>query len=613
MAACEHLNLGIAASELGLAPSTLSAQLKSLERDLGTTLFYKHGSGLSPQPAARWLYRSALPLLLLEEFATRYVLADEQAPTRLLYVHVNLSFTFGRVSKAINCALEQTATSEPLTLVSPEWIFEARSPFTPLGVSELPFDEQSLLTIEVIPRPPNSAAGEIEITTDPWLLVRYRQDPAQQAIAAAKLMMPALPPPLIAQAMAHVKRHDLGEIQLLDEHPSALPQLVEQHADAAFLLPATTVASRLGMAKVACSPLDPPLSATIVGRADVSDAAALRFLDRIRTALGRPQRNILFKPSLSGRRVHYFDLVMQLGRVSEAARKASVAQPALSQQLQKLERSLNVPLFERKPFGLVPTRHGKRFARVAPLLNAKLRDISISGMSVSLESGGRLSLGVLPSVSQHSHLVNSITGAALELSDRYPGLNLIVHEAPNGTLQNWVTHGRVGLAIVEAPPHNLPRLSLDSEESLVAIADPASALLQQGPLPVRALAQLPLILPTKSFGIRQLVDQAAASHGLTLHPEHEVDSLAMLVALLHHKRACTVLPASAVNPELARGELTCCPIIDPAIILRLHIIYSGGRSLTAAEREFAEILRKRLGAGRLAHCGLTAPVEISAI
>ncbi|MDB5579666.1 MAG: hypothetical protein JWR80_4842 [Bradyrhizobium sp.] len=598
--ACEHPNLGLAAAYLDVAPSTLSSRLKSLEQDLGVSLFHKHGSGISPQPAARWLFRAALPLLLLEDFARRYVVADEEAPTRLLSLHVNLSFTFGRVSKAINCALTQTALLEPLTLVSPEWTFEARAPFVPLGMSELPFDEQSLLTIEVIPRPADPAAGEIEIMNDPWVIVRYRREQDQPEPPGGRLMMPALPPLLVAQAMAYVKQHGLGELELLDAHPSSLPQLVEKYSDASFLLPTTTVASRLGMAKIATMLLDPPLSATIVGRADVGDGAALRFLERIRNALTAPQSNTIFKPKLTGRRIRYFNLAMRLGRVSEAARQASVAQPALSQQLQKLERALDVLLFERKPFGLVPTRNGKRFARVATLLEAKLRDITIGGMSTSLSEGGRLSLGVMPSVSQHGLLINSITDAALELHDRYPAMSLAVHEAPNGTLQNWVTYGRVGLAIVETAPPHLPRHSLDAQEELVAIADPIHGLLPLGPISMVSLASLPLVLPTNLFGLRQLVDQAAGAHGLTLRPVHEIDALAMLVSVLRRQPVCTVLPVSALCREIEAGELVASPIVDPVIMRRLFIIYSGGRSLTPAEREFIDLLRQRLSHDKIA-------------
>jgi DNA-binding transcriptional LysR family regulator len=55
-----------------------------------------------------------------------------------------------------------------------------------------------------------------------------------------------------------------------------------------------------------------------------------------------------------------------------------------------------------------------------------------------------------------------------------------------------------------------------------------------------------------------------------------------------------VLPPSAVRRELAAGELTAHPIVEPTIARRLFMIYSADRSLTEAERDLVQLLRARL-------------------
>ena len=118
-----------------------------------------------------------------------------------------------------------------------------------------------------------------------------------------------------------------------------------------------------------------------------------------------------------------------------------------------------------------------------------------------------------------------------------------------------------------------------------------------GPNPKLAdLAKIPLALPTALFGLRQLLDAAARAVGVEIRPKHEIDALTMLIALVARGPIATVLPASAVRPEILSRELVVQPIIEPTIHRRLFVIYSADRSLTPAERGPANLLRSSLTA-----------------
>ena len=206
----------------------------------------------------------------------------------------------------------------------------------------------------------------------------------------------------------------------------------------------------------------------------------------------------------------------------------------------------------------------------------------------------RIAIGILPSVSQHGHLVNRVTEAVLGVQARHPTLRLVVQEAPNGTLQDWVMRGLVGVAIVETGLPHMPRLPLGSSEDLAAIAHARHKLLPPGPVTFADLVRLPLALTTSRFGLRQLVEAAAEERGLRIQPYMEVDALTMVAAVLSRAPVCTVLPPSAVRRELSEGELVAHPIIDPTIARRLFVIYSGERTLSEPERDLVNTLRGRL-------------------
>ncbi|MGW5386235.1 LysR family transcriptional regulator [Nocardia sp. NPDC003963] len=58
------------------------------------------------------------------------------------------------------------------------------------------------------------------------------------------------------------------------------------------------------------------------------------------------------------RQLRYFVEVFDRGSLSSAAKALLISQPALTRQIQQLERECGVPLFERVPAGIVPTPAG---------------------------------------------------------------------------------------------------------------------------------------------------------------------------------------------------------------------------------------------------------------
>jgi LysR family nitrogen assimilation transcriptional regulator len=600
LAVAEGENLTRAAEDLEVAPSTLSASLKALETEVGIPLFKRFGAGLYPKSSALWLFRAGLPLLLLERHVRRRVSAGPDAEPRVLNIYIDLKFTIGRVSKAVLRAIAATEIAEPLVLVHPVWIDDEPTPVDKGWPADFGGASAGALTLQMIGPDVELTADEVPLMRDNWVLAcRLASDSTTPPVDLAQrpVMAPAISQSLFNAVESHLLRTPFKQARLLSDHPGSLPRLMNDHPDACFLLPNSALASRLGLMNVATNPLEPPLTTTLIARVDDYEAIAERFLQRLRAALDEPEQTSAFTPELTSRRIRYFNLAHRLRSVSAAARTANVAQPALSEQLRKLELSLGMRLFDRRSNGVVPTRGSQWFAAAASALEKALRDIAVAALSSVSADERRLSLGVLPSVSQHGLLVNRIAEAVHTLRRDHPTTRVIVQEAPNGTLQDWVLRGRVGLAIVETGPPQLPRLPLGASEDLAVICDPRHALLPPGRVAFADLVKTPLALPTSQFGLRQLLDDAARSQRINLKPVMEIDALAMLITLMRHEPIATVLPVSAVRRELDAGELCAHPIVSPSVARRLFVIYSADRALTEPEREFVGLLRERLAGG----------------
>jgi LysR family nitrogen assimilation transcriptional regulator len=599
IAACRSGSLALAAAELDIAVSTLSTTMKTLGEDLGLTLFRRINNNLYPTAAARVLMRSAEPLLTAELFARRMMSVSPKTRLKHLTVDVGLSFTIGGISRALRRTVDRMGAERPDIFVDTVWTDEKDLPHIGALAEDWPETERSRLTISLADAGQQKSKPTTTLLTDKWVFAcrlpaGTPSPPSAVNLIAGRIVVPLLSPPLIEQADRYFSQHGITGVRFLNDHPGDLPRVIDDYPDAALFVPQSLVSPRLGLFNVATVTPHKAPTMKIVARAIEPDAVTALFIRHLKHVLRDENPPRAERPIISLRQIHYFNMVHRLRRVSAAARGANISQPALSEQLHRLEASLGGALFERHGDGVIPTAKGDRFAGMASLIETGFRRLSGGDAGATPPQSRRIAVGILPSVNQHGFLVNRITEAILEVQARHPALKFVIQEAPNGTLQDWVMRGLVGVAIVETVLPRMPRLPLGSSEGLAAIAHARHRLLPPGPVTLADLVRLKLALPTNRFGLRQLLETAAEERGLRIQPYIEIDALPMAVAMLARLPVCTVLPPSAVAPEIASGDLVAHPIVDPAISRRLFVIYSGERTLSEPERGLVNSLRRKL-------------------
>jgi LysR family transcriptional regulator, nitrogen assimilation regulatory protein len=597
--ACRSGSFALAAADLDIAVSTLSTTMKTLGENLGLTLFRRINNNLYPTAAARGLMRTAEPLLTAELFARRLVSTSPKTRLKHLTVDIGLSFTIGGISKALRRAIDSMGAERADIFVDTEWTDEKDLPHIGALAENWTGSERSRLTIALADAGQRTSKHTTTLLADKWVFAcrlpagTLRQ-PSSAELIAGRIVVPLLSPPLIEQADRYFSQHKITGVRFLNDHPGDLPRVVDEYPDAALFVPQSLISPRLGLSNVAVVMPHKPLTMNVVARAIEPNAVTTLFIRHLKQALEDKTPWRAERPVISLRQLHYFNMVHRLRRVSAAARGANISQPALSEQLHKLEASLGVTLFERRGDGVIPTAKGDRFAGMAALIESGFRRLSNGGAGATPPQSRRIAVGILPSVNQHGFLVNRITEAIVDVQTRHPGLKLVIQEAPNGTLQDWVMRGLVGVAIVETVLPHMPRLPLGSSESLALIGHPKYRLLPPGPVTLADLVRLKLALPTNRFGLRQLLETAAEGRGLKIQPHLEIDALPMAVGILERLPVGTVLPPSAVALEIASGELVAHPIIDPVISRRLFAIYSAERTLSEPERGLINSLRRNL-------------------
>src|SRR5258708_13380158 len=78
---------------------------------------------------------------------------------------------------------------------------------------------------------------------------------------------------------------------------------------------------------------------------------------------------------ISFKQLRYFEAVVRTRHFGKAAEQCAVTQPALSMQIQELEKTLGVQLLERSRNGIMLTEAGRDIAGRANRILADTRDI----------------------------------------------------------------------------------------------------------------------------------------------------------------------------------------------------------------------------------------------
>ena len=114
---------------------------------------------------------------------------------------------------------------------------------------------------------------------------------------------------------------------------------------------------------------------------------------------------------------------------------------------------------------------------------------------------------------------------------------------------------------------------------------PASAKLSmRREVPIKKLADLPLILTTRPNSLRLTVETGLGIHELQPNVRFEANSLPLITDLVMEGLGYTVLPACGVRALLAQNKITASPIGD--LFITWLVARPKARSLGVAAERF---------------------------
>ncbi len=289
------------------------------------------------------------------------------------------------------------------------------------------------------------------------------------------------------------------------------------------------------------------------------------------------------------RQLRYFVRIVECSGLSKAARELNVAQPALSQQVARLEEEVGRPLLHRSSRGVVPTESGLALYHHALFLLRQFDQTLAIARSEAATLRGMVSLG-LPATTV------SALGLALvrRIRRRYPGILLNVVEGMSGHIAWLMTQSQLDLAVLFSPdvaPDLAVEPLMEEELFLIVAADGGLVPPERTEITIAELAKVPLILPTASHGLRKRIDAGFEQQNLAPTVVAEIDSLALVMTCVHDGLGGTIKPTGAVMQEGPRGRRFDRLAIADVRFRRRNYLYALGpaRQTTAAAVVAAEL------------------------
>ncbi|GAB2702405.1 hydrogen peroxide-inducible genes activator [Mucilaginibacter koreensis] len=281
----------------------------------------------------------------------------------------------------------------------------------------------------------------------------------------------------------------------------------------------------------------------------------------------------------------------------QAAEKCYITQPTLSMQIQKLEDTLGVKIFDRSHQPVTTTEVGLEIVAQARLVLAESYKVKEIIEDRNKELAGELKIGIIPTVSPY--ILPKIISRFME---KYPQVKLLIWEQNTEQIIQQLKLGIIDCGILSTPLHDHALLEFPVfYENFVGYVSKASKLYKKKHVAAEEIDIDELWLLNEGHCMRNQVlnlCQRRKSNRGTQHFEYNTGSIETLKRMVDQNNGATILPELAIadltERQLEKVRYFKSPEPAREISLVVPKNYLKRRMIEALKTEIIEFVPKRL-------------------
>ncbi len=284
-----------------------------------------------------------------------------------------------------------------------------------------------------------------------------------------------------------------------------------------------------------------------------------------------------------------FVTVSEKGNFSRAAEELHMTQPAVSQYIQTLERTIGTKLLERtnkyvrlNKAGEIVYHHAKEILGLYTRMQSLVDDLT-NHASGNLSIGASYTFGeyVLPHIIAY-------------LREHYPLINPAISIGNTKEIETLVANHQLDVGIVEGTfKHEKLDMEPFSEDLMFVVVSPNHHLARKREIKISELESETWIVREEGSGTRESTDEMFQKFGLSPKKRMEFGSTQIIKESVEAGLGITLLSQWAIRKELTMHSLTTLKIKELPLKRKFSIVTKGDQFQTKATEVFIRLLKEK--------------------
>jgi DNA-binding transcriptional LysR family regulator len=297
---------------------------------------------------------------------------------------------------------------------------------------------------------------------------------------------------------------------------------------------------------------------------------------------------------ISLRQLQVLKAVAEFGSMARAARELFMTGPAITQQVQQLEKVLGAPVFDRIGRRLRLTVAGEHALSAANDVHARLGVLGKEMDALRRRDDGTLHLGILAT---GTHILPPLLA---DFRRRAPGIAVHMAVSTRADLSRRVLDGEVDLALMGRGPESLAEGAAPGGDALtrepfaanphVVIAWPGHPLADMHSIPPIELRHESLVQREPGSGTRAMLDAFLTMHRIAPRERITVTGNEMAKHAVMSQLGISLTSAHTLFLELRSGALVRLDVEHTPIVRTWYVVHHPQRWLPPAAAAFREYL-----------------------